>query len=635
MEGFRNLVKGWLGKALLVILIVPFAIVGVESYFSGGSRVVVAEVNGEKIHQTELDPLVERQRQQMMAQMAEQGGDPSSIDVPKLRQQVLDGMVKRLLLTQASQKAGYLISDEMVIKLIREVPAFQDEGKFSQNRYEQMLRQIGEDPASYPAKAKQELAYSMMIAGLGQSAFVTRAELERLASLEAQKRDIHYATVPAARFLSEVTVTDEDIKQFYDANSKRFTTEESASIEYITLKRDDFLSQVVVTDEDLQARYEEKVKDAASNEQRQAQHILITVDDKTKDADALKKIKEVEKRVRAGEDFGKLAKEFSQDPGSVANGGDLGFAGRGMYDPAFEQSLFSLKQGEVSAPVKSQYGYHLIKLNKVQAEAAPSFASQRAQIEQEVRLAKAEEMYAGQVEKLDAAVYESADLKEPSAAFKLAVAVAGPFTRKGGTGMAAQRKIVETAFSDDLLKDGKNSQAVTLDDGSTVWLRVSEHQAAKLRPLAEIGGVIRNELVIKKAADKSKAVAEEAVKALAGGASLGEIAAKHQLTWTNLIGADRRAQVPSPEILRTAFRLERPAAGKTSADHVSLGMGYGLVAVSKVTEGSAEMNPMLNQMRSMLAENRSQQEFQDYVEFLRKDGDVETHLKAAESDDDN
>jgi peptidyl-prolyl cis-trans isomerase D len=627
MEGFRNLVKGWLGKVLLAVLIVPFAIVGVESYFSGGGRVVVAEVNGEKIHQPELDQQVERQRQQMMAQMAEKGGNPADIDVVKLRKQVLDGMINRLLLTQSSKKSGYLVSDATVIKLIREVPAFQEDGKFSQSRYEQMLRQIGEDPASYPAKAKQEMAYSMMIAGLGQSAFVTRAELDRLASLEAQRRDIHFAVVPAARFLSEVAVTDADIKKFYDANGKRFTTAEMVAIEYITLKRDDFISKVTVSEDDLKARYEEKVKDAAANEQRQSQHILISVDDKTKDAVALKKIQEIEKRARAGEDFGKLAKEFSQDTGSVANGGDLGFAGRGQFDPAFEKSLFSLAQGDVSAPVRSQYGYHLIKLNKIQAEAAPSFASLRAQLEQEARLTKAEELYAEQVEKLDAAVYESSDLKEPSTAFGLAVSSTGLFAQTGGEGMAAQRKIVDTAFSDDLLKDGKNSQAISLDDGSSVWLRVREHQPAKLRALAEVAPMIRNELVITRAGEKSKAVAEEAGKALAAGSTLDAVAAKYQLVWTNLPNADRRVQVPSVEILRTAFRLSRPAAGKVSADTVQLGMGYGIAAVSKVIDGPVEANPMLNQMRTMLAENRSQQEFQDYVRFLREEGDVETHLK--------
>lgn len=633
MEGFRNLVRGWLGKVLLVILIVPFAIVGVESYFSGGGRVVVADVNGEKIHQPELDQQVERQRQQMMAQMAEQGGNPADIDVAKLRKQVLDGMVNRLLLTQASKKSGYLVSDATVVKLIREVPAFQEDGKFSQSRYEQMLRQIGEDPASYPVKAKQELAYSMMIAGLGQSAFVTRVELDRLASLEAQRRDIHYAVVPAARFLSEATVTDADIKKFYDANSKRFTTAEVVAIDYITLKRDDFQAKVTVSEEDMQSRYEEKVKDVAANEQRQAQHILITVDDKTKDAAALKKIQDIEKRARAGEDFGKLAKEFSQDTGSVANGGDLGLAGRGQFDPAFEKTLFSLAQGEVSAPVRSQYGYHLIKLNKVQAEEAPGFASLRSQLEQEVRLAKAEELYAEQVEKLDAAVYESSDLKEPSASFGLAVASTGLFAQTGGTGIAAQRKIVDTAFSDDLLKDGKNSQAISLDDGSSVWLRVREHQPAKVRALTEVGPIIRNELVITQAGEKSRAVAGEITKALAAGASLDEVAAKYQLTWTHLLNADRRAQVPSVEILRTAFRLVRPAVGKISADSVQLGMGYGVAAVSRVVEGSTETNPVLSQMRTMLAENRSQQEFQDYVRFLREEGDVETHLKGAAAEE--
>jgi len=626
MEGFRNLVKGWLGKALLILLIVPFAIVGVESYFSSGTRPTAAEVNGEKIYQADLDQQVERQRQQLMAQMAEKGGNPADIDVPKLRKQVLDGMVNRVLLTQASKKAGYLISDETVFKLIREVPAFQEDGKFSQTRYEQMLQQIGENPSSYPAKAKQELAYSMMIAGVGQSGFVTGAELERLASLDAQKRDIHFAVVPAARFLSQVSVTEDDIKKFYESNSKRFTTEEAVALDYITLKRDDFLAQMV-TEEELQARYQDKVKDAASNEQRQAQHILITVDEKMKDADALKKMQTIEKRLQAGEDFGKLAKEFSQDTGSVANGGDLGFAGRGMFDPAFEKSLFSLKVGETSAPVKSQYGYHLIKLNKIQRAEAASFASLRSQLEQEAKLAKAEEQYADQVEKLDAAVYEAADLNEPATTFNRPVAATGLFARVGGEGLAAERKVIDTAFSDDLLKDGKNSPAIRLNDGSTVWVRVREHQPAKLRPLAEISVAIRNQLTIEKARAKAKAVAEEVAKAITGGASLADVAAKNGLSWVNLPGADRRTQVPVPEILRVAFRLSRPAAGMVSADSFPTGMGYGLVAVSKVTEGSTAMGESLTQMRTMLAESRSQQEFQDYVRFLREEGDVTIHLK--------
>ncbi len=634
MEGFRNLLKGWLGKALLVILIVPFAIMGVESYFSGGGRVEVAAVNGEKVYQAELDQQVERQRQQMMSQITEQGGNPADIDVAKLRKDVLDGIINRLLLTQASKKSGYLVSDATVIKLIREVPAFQEDGKFSQSRYEQMLRQIGEDPASYPAKAKQELAYSMMISGLGQSAFVTQAELERLVSLESQRRDIHFAIVPAARFLSDLKVSDNDIKKFYEENSKRFTTAETVAIDYITLSRDYFLSKVTVSEDELKTRYEEKVKDVAANEQRQAQHILITVGDKAEDAAALTKIKDIEKRARSGEDFGKLAKEFSQDPGSVATGGDLGFASRGMFDPAFEKSLFSLKQGDISTPVKSQYGYHLIKLNKVQLEEAPSFASLRSQIEQEARLAKAEELYADQVEKLDAAVYEASDLKEPSAAFDLSIASTGLFVKTGGSGIAAQRKVIDTAFSDDLLKESKNSQAVSLDDGSTAWLRVREHQPAKLRPLTEVGPVIRNELMIVKAGEQSKAVADEAAKAIAAGASLADVAAKYQLSWTNLENADRRVQTPSVEILRTAFRLARPAAGKISADSVQLGMGYGITAVSKVTDGTVDANnPMLKQMRTMLAENRSQQEFQDYVRFLRNDGKVEVHLKDSVADD--
>lgn len=621
MDAFRDMVRGWLGKTLLVLLIVPFAIVGIESYFAGGGDVLAAKVNGTKIMQPQVDDMVERERQQMLAQMGA-NADPAAIDVSKLRQGVLDGLISRELLAQQARKDGYLVSDATVYKLIREVPAFQENGQFSQSRYEQLLRQIGESPASYPARAKQEMAYSLMVSGLGQSGFVTGPELNRLAMLDSQKRDIHIAVLPAARYLATSQVGEADIKQFYSQHPERFTAPETVTLQYIRLKQADFLAAASPSEDDLKALYEEKLKAVAGNEQRQAQHILITVDDKVKDADALKKIQAVEKRARAGEDFAKLAKEFSQDPGSVANGGDLGLVGRGQFVPEFDKVLFAMKAGEISAPVKTQYGYHLIKLNKIEVANAPSYAALKPELEKEAKAARADELFADQVDKLDAAVYEASDLKEPAENFKLALQQTAAFTRQAlPADFGNERKVAEAAFSDDLLKDGKNSQGIHLADGSVVWLHVVAHQAAELKPLAAVSVEVRNQLLLEKAKQAAAQAAASAVKALREGRSLAEVATSQQLSWQNMPASSRRTPLPSPEMLRLAYRLPRPAAGKVSADSLELGASYAVVAVSRVEEGQAGAE--VAQMRSVLAENRSQQELQDYVRSLRERGDVE------------
>lgn len=621
MEAFRGMVKGWLGKSILGLIVFGLAALGLESYFGNGGKVIAVKVNGTEILQHEVDQLVDRQRQQVLAQMGEKA-NPASLDMVRLRKDVLNGAISRELLTQQAKKAGYLISDATVYKLIREVPAFQEGGKFSQARYEQMLRQIGESPASYPARAKQELAYSLLIAGIGQSGFVTSAELDHLSSLDAQKRDIHLAMIPGGRYLADITVSDEEVKKSYQANPSRFTTQETVALDYISIKRDDFIAQAVPTEDDLKARYEEKVKSSAANEQRQAQHILITVDAKTKEADALKKVQDIAKRAQAGEDFGKLAKEFSQDPGSVAQGGNLGLTARGQFVPEFDKALFSLKEGEISEPVKTQYGYHLIKLNRIQVPEVPSYASLKPELEHEVRLAKADELYADQVEKLDAAVYEASDLKEPAEKFRHSIASTEAFTRTGGAGLAENPKVLDAAFSDDLLKDGKNSQGIALADGSTVWLRVKSHEPARLKPLEEITTSVRNNLMIEKAGAKAKAVAEAIARSLAEGKPLAEVATSEKITWQDMPDTTRRTPVPLPEILRVAYRLPRPAAGRLSADIFAAGSSYVVVAVSKVTEGTSLPGADAAQMRNVLSENRSQQEFQDYVRSLRENGKV-------------
>lgn len=620
MESFRAMVKGWLGKALLALIVLVMAGTGIEMYFAGG-RVVAAKVNGTQIDQVEVDRQAERQRQQMLAQMGA-NADPSLLDVSRIRKAVLDDLINRELLAQQAKKNGYLISDATVMQQISEVPAFQLDGKFSRSQYEQVLRQNGENPNTFFATAKQRLGYSLLLEGLNQSGIVTSAEMQRLSSLDNQQRDVHFAMVPAARYLAGAVASDDDVKKYYDSHQDRFTLPETVALEYLLVSRDDFLGQAAPTEADLQARYEERVKSSGANEQRQAQHILINVDGKTADAAALKKIQDIEKRVRAGEDFAKLAREFSQDPGSVSNGGDLGLAGRGMFVAEFEQALFGLKVGEVSAPVKTTYGYHLIKLNRVEKADVPSFASLRGELEREAREARADELFAEAVDKLDTAVYEASDLKEPASTFKLAVAETPAFTRNGGPGLASDRKVLEAAFSDELVKEGKNSQGLHLADGRVAWVRVARHVPATLRPLAEVTAEARNQVLLDKARDKAREVAAGVVKALGEGKSLAEVASGEQLAWQAVPGLSRRAQGFPPEVMRLAYRVPHPAPGRVSADLHDNGTAFLVVAVSKVIPGQPAPVAELAQIRTVMSETRSQQELQDYVRFLRESGKV-------------
>lgn len=627
MQVFRDMATGWLGKAILFLVSALLAVMGMEMYFAGGGRDIAAKVNGTEIQQQDVDQMAEIQRQQMLAQ----GMKSDDINMSTLRRQVLDGIISRELLIQQADKAGYLVSENAVYKLIREVPAFQEDGKFSQQRYEAVLRNNGENPAAYPAKAKRELSYSLLIAGLSQSGFVTQNEIDRLTALDGQKRDIHVATVPAARFLDGITVSDADIQKYYESHKAQFTTPETVALEYISLSRNDFLNAAEPSEEDLQKRFEEKVKANEATEQRQAQHILITVDAKTKAEDALKKIQEVEKRARAGEDFAKLAKEFSQDPGSVATGGDLGMAGRGQFVPEFEKALFGLKEGEVSAPVKTQFGYHLIKLNHVQAPEKLDYAKLRPELLAQAQANAAEELFNEAVDKMDSAVYEASDLKDPAEKFKRPILNTMPFTQQGDmAGLAADKSIVAAAFSDEVLNDGRNSQHLQLPDGSIVWIRVAEHKPARLQPIAEVSAQMRNDLLLQKAGEKAKAEAQLAVKALQEGKSLAEVASNEKLVWQDYASTSRRTQIGNADAQRVAFRLPRPAAGKVSADAVSQGASWVVVAVSKVEEGQPAPVAEIAQLRNVLSENHTKLEFEDYARSLRERGKVSVTKRSSQ-----
>ncbi|MDO9180073.1 MAG: SurA N-terminal domain-containing protein [Agitococcus sp.] len=627
MQAFRDLVRGWLGKFLLGLLMIPFAIVGIESYFVGGKAAPAATINDEEISQNDLDRSVDQQRQRILASMGEQP-DASRLDLVILRQEVLKGLIDRALLSQQAKKVGFLIDDVTISRLIQETPAFQENGVFSETRYQQVLRNMGEDAANFPAKAKKEIAVSQLASGINQTGFVSAKELDALSALDNQKRDIHLVVINAAPYLASVKVLDDEVNKYYKANSAKYTTEEKVSVDYMVLGAELFTDKVLLTDADVEARYAEKLKALESNEQRRASHILINIDDKTKEADALAKIKGLEKRIQAGEDFGALAKEFSQDQGSATNNGDLGFAGKGMFVPEFEKSLYALKVNEVSAPVKTQFGYHIIKLIEVQKAPVPTMAELRPSLETEVRTAKSEELYAEAVEKMDALAYESSDLKEGAKQYVMTLQTSPLFSKQGGEGLAANRKVVQAAFSDDVLKEGKNSSALALDDKHSVWIHLNKHEPARVKPLAEVATEIKSTLQLEKASALAKAEADAITKEVNSGKSSTEVAANHKIQWLDFVATARTANAPTADLLKVAFRLPNPKANTWTAEATSVAKDYAVVALSKIDAGTSTLTAeQKKQFMTSLATSRGQQELQDYVTYLRSTAKIKEEVE--------
>ena len=613
MESFRQMVKGWLGITMLALLAVPLVLVGMESYFSGGGRnLVAAEVNGDEIAQPALERAVQSQAQQIQARLGA-NARLSEEDQKQLRKQVLNNLIQRQLLLQSGQKAGYRVTDEQIHKLIRETPAFQEAGRFSPQRYASVLSQIGESPASFPERARQEVIVAQRMAGWLQSSFVTQPELERLLTLDRQTRDVSYVLFTANEYMAKVNVSDADIQAAYDSESRLFQQPEQVAIEFIRLSSADFANEVSITDEDIEARYALRVQALSANEQRRAAHILIADGN---DAANKAKAESLLKEIEAGASFEELAKANSQDPGSAPNGGDLGFAARGMFEPDFESALFALNDpGQLSPVVKTPFGYHIIKLLEVTQAEVPSLASIRDEVAAEARAHKAEELYIDAIERLDAIAYESSDLSELAREANVSVQTIMAFSRQGGEGIAADPRVVDVAFSDDLVRDKKNSSVVSMSDGSSVWLRVTQHTPTQKRPLAQVRDVIRAKLANEQALALAKADAE-AVFAKAKDLGLNAAAPAMRPAQQRL-ALTRQSQLVEPDLLQALFRAPKPVDDKRRP---MLAVLSDSVVVAEVSAGSAAATPDADEqsmMRSMLAENSGQQELQDVLKLMR------------------
>jgi len=641
IQALRDSLPKWLTGIILALLVVPFALWGINSYFTASSDNSVATVNGDPIQPNDFQRAYQNQYSRMQ-QMYGQAFRPELIDEKALRQQTLDMLVSQTLLSQQITKDHYAVGDAQLVDTIRKMPAFQVAGKFSQQSYVATLAASGMSPDQFESRERQSMVMGQMQSSIQSSAIATPAELTSELAARDQQRQIAYLMVDGKRFLDKAQASDADIQAYYKAHQAEFMTPEKVSLAYVELDEAQLAKQVAApSDADLQAQYQQQLDKYKQDETRDARHILITVKpgDAAADAAAKAKAEDILKQLKGGADFAKLAAQYSQDPGSAKQGGELGKVSRGMMVKPFEDALFAIaKPGDIAGPVKTQYGYHLIQLESVQEAQVKPFAEVKAQILADYQKKAADDKYYALGEKLADIAYEHPQsLDEVSKQLGLPVQTVDDVTRDTGAFVASNPDVRKAAFSEQVLTQGNNSEPIQLGPNHAVVIRVKGHTPSTALPLADvkdkIAAIVKQQHAAEDAAKFAASLQDQLKKGQDPAAVAKSAGAGVTLVSPGFVSRDQKGV--APEILSAAFSAPQPPTGGHSYADVDLGTGRALLVVSAVKPGDAaglSDQQKLADMNSLSREDGAQ-EFAAYLAFLKQNAKVEVNSKNLDQSD--
>lgn len=520
--------KRWLQGILLVLIVPPFALFGIDFYFqNSGTGGAVAKVGGSSISEMEYAQAL-RQSQERMREMMKNNPDPGVLNSPQFKESVLNEMVERRVLITHARKSGLAVSAPDLRKVITDIDAFHDEtGKFSIDRYRSLLRNQGMTEAIFEDDVRTGIMLGQVQGVYAGSGFVPDAVVDRLVRIREQEREVSQLVFNPTDYLKQSKVTPADAEKYYNEHKSEFQIPERVKIEYVLLTLDAAEQAVQVSDDELRAVYDQsKAERFSTPEERHASHILIaapataSADDKAKAKalaeDVLKQVKAAPAR------FGDLARKHSQDPGSAEKGGDLGSFGRGLMVKPFDDALFAMKSGEITGPVETQYGYHIIRLDGIQGGQVTPFEKVKAQIAGEVRKAKAGKAFSESSEKFNDTVYEQFDSLKPAAdAYKLTIQKSDWVSRAGGNmnPLLNNDKLLAALFSDEVLKNKHNTPAIEVQPSTLMSARVTEHQPAAPVPFSEVREDILRHLASEAAMRQAEADGKAALESLQKGES--------------------------------------------------------------------------------------------------------------------
>lgn len=620
LEFIRERATGFIAWIIVIGIALTFALWGLGDYLTPDANVYVAEVGEEKITQNSLQQRYLQNRARLQAALGE-NFNPAFFSEDALKREALDVLVQENVLVQKLTESGQSVGDTQLNATLQSLEAFKTNGVFDSARYQEQIRLQGESVEGFENRMRRAVLIDQAANSVVQSSFVSDAELDAFVKLRDQQREISILTVPNSLFEDSVEVGDEEIQAYYDENGSRYQTAEKVSVDYLVLDANDLTGDIDIEEDDVRFEYEQRKSEFVVDEQRRASHILIEVDadaDEAATAELRAKAQALLDRANAGEDFAELAKANSDDVGSANSGGDLGFFGKGVMVPPFEEAVFALEQGQISELVQSSFGFHIIKLTGLQEQRGKTFEEMRAELENEMKRDRAADIVIERSELLTDATYENPEtLSVAAEELGLEIKTSELFERNNGTGIASAPEFRNAAFSDEVLEQSNNSEPLQLSGNRIVVLRLKERVAPTPKPLEEVREDILATLKEEAANNASKELGETLVADIEAGNDIADQLAEKELVWTEAKFYSRNDGSVDRLILQSAFKL---IEANDSAMGIELLNGdYALYKMTEIKEG--DPSSLSDEQRQVLKDQqqraRGGSEYTAWLEILR------------------
>lgn len=621
LQAINDRIKGWLGGVVVAIIVLPFMFWGIQSYTGDAVQQYAAKIDDIEISPRELEYSVYQQKQKLLQQY--NGKLP--FEESQLKAQVLDQLINQKLIEMISYQNGYRISDTALSNNIKKL--FTRDGTFNRIMYDSARQSQRKSAAQYESGLRNELRVVQMRDGIVKSGFVSNTEARKVAELESQSREVSFITFNLENFIRNVSISEEEIKDVYDAGSERYRVSEKLSVEYVELKSDVLSGVVSVDEKQIKAMYDEYAASVSLREKRKAGHILLKVDS-GKDA-TKKQLAGIKQQLKSGASFEEIARKYSQDPVSAKQGGDLGWIEPGQMVKPFENALFSLEEGEISDVVESQFGMHLIKLNKIKREPLKSLAEMHNELEQTLKKEAASSMFYDLSENMATTAFENPDsLDAVVDVMSLELQTSDLFTRDSGAGIAASEVVRKAAFSSNVLQQGNNSDVIELSPDHIVVLRINQHVASSMRPFDEVKSSIGSILRLRKGHSLTLAAGVAAREKIESGQTINSILSPGQkiekpgpLTRKDGARVDRN-------ILEAAFAMYLPEDGGSVAKEVPLDSGdVALVVLEKINKSESINYSRVDSIKRQLGLDIASREFLAMLEALKDSADIHRNPK--------
>lgn len=630
LQSIRERLTGILAFAILGILIVPFALVGVNEYFTTSSGNIVARINEKEITANDFNQSFSNYRRRMQSIMGA-AYDPVEFDKLTIRRRHLDDLIERELVSQAAESMGLDVDDATLAEEIRKIPAFVVDGEFNADVYQSRLQSQGLTPNQFQNEMRLQFVISQLPESIGKSSIATSSELAAFAALYDEKRTFQTAMVPAVPAEVAAEFSQQDISGWYESHSDDYQSVEQVIIEYVELDAAFMATGLPPEDEILREQFEQQKARFISPEQRKVSHILIEVAADAGDADketAREIAEELSKRARDGEDFAALAKESSEDQGSADSGGDLGWIETGVMVQAFENAMYELSMdAPISDPVQTGFGWHVIYLQEVRESTGMSFDEAKMTLVTEYMEDTAARAFLEQADRLVDLIYEDPTTLESAAlVMDLPVNELGPFSRAGAEGIASNPEVIAAAYSDLVLLQGSVSDPVNLDENRLVMLRLKQHFPVALKPLEEVRDAIVLSLTDQLEREIANTHADEFLATLqAGTVGFETLATEAGFEYALNEAIRRNAVIPDVKLVKEIFRLQAPAEGSPIQTVLPTTNGYAVVSLDSVAQGGLEEGALLANQRyeRSLENSHASQETFGLLRQLRHSAEVE------------